>query len=279
MRLIIAVFLLFFNNVVLGGSSMRDYFYISIEASGLHASVEINGFEAIAHDEGFSLVSSSPIDYWLSNEANSIVVDIEPLTNGEKISGDLSIEIFKHDPKYDVPTPGVSYWKFDLSNEPDVIGKVPVFKKTSELLIKHTLGSQLWSDAEVVKNVSTSDKKEILSLIQTLETAILSKNTKLIINSFEYKIAEDARINKKTLSAAKELAENEFSGMFSGGDFEIPRKFSTEIMHLKKSADSKILSVVDLDRKSALQFVIDDEYEISIDIYVSKINGEWKIVR
>ena len=278
MNLKIFVFFLFLSQSVFGVSPMRDLFYISIDASNLHASIKINGFEAISHTEGFSMSANSPVDLWLAEKSNKVGIVVDTINKEQKIVGELIVEIFKHDPSSETPAVGTSYFRFVLSEQKDVVGSLYRYEKEYDVDIDHSIGSKLWSDAEVISEVSGKDKAEIAGLIVSLEKSILLGKADGVADILAYKVAEDARIEKKSYDKALELVKKEFSGLSASGDLGVHRPFSEDIMSLKRVAQGKVFHVKGLQESPALQLEIDD-FEIFIEVYVAKIDGKWQIVR
>lgn len=278
MKLHAVIFFLFLSQSVFGVSPMRDLFYISIDARNLHASIKINGFEAITHDEGFSMSANSPVDFWLAEKSNRVDIVIDSMSKDQKIAGELIVEIFKHDRLSETPAVGTSYFRFVLSEQKEDVGTLYKYEKSYDVDIGHSLGSMLWNEAETISEISRKDKKEIAELIVALEKSILTGNTDKIASILAYKVSEDALIENKPYAKALSLLKKEFSGLEASGNLDVHRSFSAEVMSLEGIAEGKVFSVNDLQEGPAIQLMMDD-FEVFIQIYVSKINGRWTIVR
>jgi|GEM_PF-1861569 len=255
---------------------LPDYYFLSVEAVNIHATVTLNGAPLVVHKDGTGLTVDKPVTTWLMPGKNKLEVNLNPLPNEPSIRGSIKVSIFLHDPSSDSPTPSKVYADV-LYPTGDVDENSAAFSKKVEFNFTDEVITNLWRDAKTLTGISDGDKKIIFDIVENLRNSLLSKDTSEATNLQIYKIQEDALAENKDFKKIISVTNSTYQWLSQQKGLT-SNTVSLEDIRLKLLADNKVVYVSKANGDNVLQLESDDLF-FEIPIYMAKINGEWKLVR
>lgn len=259
-----------------GDRMQTEYYFLSIKAEGLHATVKFNNLPLIIHNEGVELTTEKMVTSWLMDNLNMITIDIAALPEQEKITGTLHISLFLHDNSAEAPTSKEVLAELTYPDPDNQVER----ETTDSLMVEfqYTKGvmTQLWKQAPPIQTLTNSDKQTIHSLIIDLQKALITDGSKAAALQ-QYKIQEDALAERKDPKKIQTATETTYKWLASQPDVKaLP--LSVEDMIYTIGGRNNVIFVSRPNFENALQLESEDLF-FEVPIYVGKIEGQWTLVR
>lgn len=281
-KLYIFLILLIFNMehvMAKENSEHTTYYFLSVTSKDVIAEIGVNGAPIIKDIDGEGIITAEPVATWLIHGENKLTIKLTPLAANKNNENNpkITIKIFEHDPDFTAPTPKEILAQFEyppIKTEKNI--NLPLAENVKFNIIK-SIGTKLWNEASEVKEILQNDKQEILMVLKSLEESLVSKNISEAIKLQKYKITDDSIAENKSIEQLESAATkgykwlNEQSGLTAN-------KITLDSAIFTLCCNNKVVYVTRKNGEEAIQLESDDLY-FDIAIYLSKINGEWIIVR
>jgi len=252
-----------------------DYYYLSVKTRDVKSAIKINGAPLIQDIEGEGIITSEPVNTWLTVGKNTLSIEMNLLN--EKSSPSVEVQLFLHDPSSPTPAPKKILAEFYY---PPRDNKQKEKLPYSELILfdfRNDVGTNLWKEADKLSNILENDKKEIIQLINNLEQSLLNKDIISAINIQKYKILDDALSEKKPFEQLENATKKSYEWLNKQTGL-ISNNITLENSAFAVCCNNMVVFVSRINGDDAIQLESDDLY-FDIAIYVSKIKGKWVIVR
>lgn len=283
MRILLLSFfsvLMFFSNSSFseGLGSMANIFYAEVEVTNVHFSMRINGVELAKLKNKQKYLVELPITSWIKNGENEFSVDVFSLPEEDKIRGNISVDIYLHDESSEYPKSKETYLTYRFPNaESKKNDNDSFYSESNKFNVAESTPTKLWSEASQISSLSEKDKTEIVGLINDLGEYVVDGESKKITGILEYKIQEEAFMRGVDFSQSLKVAQNSFDMLRKHGSLELNR------LHLADTrfdmvGGEKIVYVSAVSGKEALSLSLGENL-VEIPIYISNLNGRWRIVR
>jgi len=136
-----------------------------------------------------------------------------------------------------------------------------------------------WQDAEVVDNSDPAVIQDCFSVISDLHQALSAKDFTTVSNMLSLKTQEMANAYYIPIDERIADQENFFNEIFSDSQFEM-EAFNNGNLTIIPMAQNRLFLVQQNDGNAAIESKeLSEGYCFTLPIYVSKIDGVWKIVR
>ncbi|WNO08054.1 hypothetical protein [Teredinibacter sp. KSP-S5-2] len=253
---------------------MQNHYFIYIDVVDAAVEVKING-ASIEKEKRGSINTTKPVNKWIRSGENTLELSLAALKKQDSISGRAEIMVYLHDNAEDFPTPKVVLAKVLFPNE-EYKGE-KTYKTTVTFELADSVPALVMDQAEEVPELSAADTDEIVLLIEGLRTALTSGDYKKAVELQKYKIEEDARIDGKKPEDLYKVAEETFQ-MIGKEQNLVSQPFDNESMVTEAIWNGKMYKISRNDGEEAIT-IDSDDLSFAIPIFVSKISGQWKIVR
>lgn len=253
------------------------YYSLSYRMNSIVASIELNGIVlAEASKDAFRSGVATDLNLWIMPGENTLKIKLLKRFKKGKQNSDPKISVnIRFGQAGQSTEEGKDIVSFTLPESEEEKISFP-FEKEIKFTLESVPPSQLWDQAEIITLDETS-KKEILRLIQSLHGALNSGNAKVFLSLTEFKMNDmpKAMYAKDESNKEKnEKATSEFLKAMKGKLEKIPAHLSFKLI-----ANDKIISVTDKSRGDIIKTKPSKAGFFKMAIYVSKINGEWTLVR
>ena len=252
-----------------------EYYFLSVNATGLNAAIKINDLPVIILNEGTELMTEKMVASWLMNGENCLSAALIALPEQEQIQGKIKATLFLHDNTKEEPTPQkilaeIVYPIPSLDNKPAKKASI------SQTFNFHRATTRVWQEAENIANLSEKDKSEIKLLINELQYA-LTHDTKKAITLQNYKITEDALAEGKSPDQVIKATEVTYNWLAEQQNVT-PIKIEEKDLRYTIGGNNNVVFVSQSNLNHALQLENDDLF-FEIPIYAAKINSTWTLAR
>ncbi|MEJ2395194.1 MAG: hypothetical protein P8045_12080, partial [Candidatus Thiodiazotropha sp.] len=139
------------------------------------------------------------------------------------------------------------------------------------------LKAELWREAETLSVITESDKSEILSLVDGLGKAIVKGDIDKAIELQKYKIKDDALVEGNSSEDIEQALRANYAWLKDQEGIELRTYNPREIVY-SLMANNRVVKLTKSAGEEVLQIESSD-LSIEVPVFVSKINGVWKIVR
>jgi len=247
--------------------------YVKVEMKGAIANISINEIPFIKNLETDGFITTEPVNMWLKNGENTLSITVYPYEESNSYSPVVSATIFVHDEKQDIPTPLKTLATIQFTPEQE--DKYPT-TKSIKFNIDNAITTKLWNDAEVIKNINSQDKSQMINIADKLAEAILN-NTEQAIQLQLFKIQDDALAEGKTVERLTEVATKSYEWLRSQKDLKIDGIDSSK-MKFNICGNNRLVNMMRDNNEEAVILESDEMY-FDVGLYFAKINGNWAIVR
>lgn len=249
---------------------------------GVAVCAGINGSTTLVDDTGEGKSFYRPINEWILPEKNLLTgLVFQPpggaLPDGSAAGGPgayvhLELLLAGADglPNTAVPALGEFHWS---GAGPITVLPAPVIVPT---VMQGAVNTRLWSEAEVVETLEDTDRTTIVALVNELMQALANQSTSLVLELLDYRFDDEARARAQDASALKSSAMNLVQN-FAGFE-QLPRPLVADVSLFTPAAAGRAWHVQRGWMKPSIVFENDDQ-ELSIEVYASRINGRWVISR
>ena len=255
---------------------MPNRYYVNIDASDVRFSLKINGVQIASLDKGERFITEKPISLWVAADKNIFSVDLISLPEEDVVRGKLHVEIFLHDETSEHPKAKKTYLSYGYPHPK--IGEVKnTFSESVGFQVKELVPTKVWTDSEIVNELSKADKVEIFELLTAFSERVINKDIDGLVKYLDYKVHDEARVNGVDFSASLNIAKRNFSVLskYAGLGKE---PFKLEDIEFSIVGEGRLVYVKNISGKVLLRFALGGNF-LDIPVYVAMIKGKWAIVR
>lgn len=255
---------------------MPDYYFLSVEANNVLATVKLNDAPVVVHDSGAGISMEKPVFTWLAPRENTLSVSLVALPGEEKIRGEIKVSLFLHDNTADVPTAKevLASIVYPADNDP---GDVASYEKAENFDFSSKIQLRVWQDTPKIDSLKDSDRADILSLLQKLQAALVSGDAETATLLQRYKIDEDALAEDKDVSTIIDITKSNYQWLASQGALKSP-VLSLDNLTFSIVGKNQMIYVTDKRGGHPIQLESEDMF-FEIPVFMGKVNGSWTIVR
>lgn len=267
--------LLLANDAIGKGSRSMELYYLHLETKNAIVTVLLNDAPIVKSNELDSISTVEPINTWLLDAHNSLSLKIEkPSDDGKEYLPSISASIFLHDDASETPKPKeilvtVEFSGDTESNYPATISK--------EINATFSVGTKLWREATPVSSLTDTDKKTIISLVNAFSNSLYTSDIMQAIKLQQYKIEDDAIAENKPVTQIENAVKTNYHWLSEQKGI-VSHPLSVDTATFSACYDNRLIYIQRINGDEAVMLESDDLY-FDVPIYVSKINGEWNIVR
>jgi hypothetical protein len=274
------IFVMFFMMSPVSGAkeqvTLPDLYFLAVNSKSIHTTVLFNDVPLVDVKEGESIMSEIPVTGWLLPGDNTLKIIARAAPGAERITGEVSAAVYHHDNSSDVPKPLETYATIKFpAEESDLEKKAQSVEVTFDF--SEELKAELWREAETLSVITESDKSEILSLVDGLGKAIVKGDIDKAIELQKYKIKDDALIEGNSSEEIEQALRANYAWLKDQKGIELRTYNPREIVY-SLMAKNRVVKLTKSAGEEVLQIESSD-LSIEVPVFVSKINGVWKIVR
>jgi len=223
-------------------------------------------------------LSCADIHYWLMPGENHITIAIEDAPNviNEGLNPLYACSLHGMT-SLGIPDDHNCLWKIeilDLEDEPPL--SLHYKFNFSHLQVP---SSDLWSKAEAMSILPEAEQNQIVSLKENLVSAFKAGDTEKVMGLYQYVIYEEASMNNKELDESLTLVEEEFSFLSEMTQQGHVKFEQTDEYYFNHLAGNRVIQLCSDSGGPAIKMIDDAGDSIGLNIYASKIEGEWNLVR
>lgn len=255
-------------------------YYLSIKAEKVAFRISLNDVPIASDDHGRGFNADKPLNAWIHPTSNELRVDVLwpeeiPFQPGE---GKLSFQLFIHDNVSESPRPAQVLASFSWPLE-DVPEGYP-FTKRIPLPGEFPLPTLVWGEAEKLTGLAQGDKNAIIRLLEDYRKSLLGKDASAVYRFTKYKSQELARADFHTdMTEIEAIDLGQINWMLGfQEEIEVPRLPASDRMEFDLVAHNQLVHVYRRGGGPALQ-IIGDLADFGFDVYVARVEGEWRVVR
>jgi len=253
-------------------------YYLSVRWTHAASSVAVNGVPLVVDAAGGGIATDVPINLWLPPGENELSVFLRWPTHAPYEAGVAAGEAhaYLHDPSADVPTPALTLARFEWP--PPVGPEVYPFTIRLPMPIKEPPPSEVWDQAEVLKELSEADRGALESLAADLIGGVRAGDAPRAFDLQEYKWRETARAEYKDFERVRKagLEQLEWLAQRPGLRAE---PLSTEDLVFDLAAGGRVALVTRSDARSPVLLEDDEGLVFELPIYAARLKGRWTLVR
>ena len=246
---------------------------LSVQSTGVAVAFGVNGSGLITDGTGEGVTTSLSVCEWIMPGANALsgIIYLPP---GKTSTDDakVSAKILRTD-EWGEPVAGAEPLAvFEWAASASARYPLPVtiaFESAEES------PASLWKDAEAVKKLSDSDKKDILEQVDGFRLAMMSGDAGRAFELSASKYKDMVAIYKATPEAYKKALERQVK--FIAQAPEKPKKLELEHAAFALIAGGRVV-MVSAGNRPAITLSTED-FDIEISVYCAKIDGSWVICR
>lgn len=255
-----------------------EHYYLSVKTRDIKSIIGINNAPLIQDNEGEGIITSEPVSTWLTQGENRLTLKLSQLgTDNIKLSPSVEIQLFLHDSASTAPTPKTILAEYYYPPREDKSNDELPISLSLPFNFNTKIGTKLWKEAENLHTISTGDKDEIITLINKLESSLLTKDISSTIDIQKYKIIDDALAEHKTVEQLEKATKKSYQWLNEQSGLAV-NKISKKEANFIICCNNQAVHVSRNNGTDAIQLESDDLY-FDVSIYVSKINEKWTIVR
>ena len=256
----------------------NTYYYLSLQCKGVVCSIELNGVVIVEDKTGNGINADIPVNAWIMPSGNVLTMNVYA-----EISEDnhLETKLYIHDNESMRPTPKVTLVETSYPVEPIGILPLTIPLPILDEKLEYIPETKLWSEAEQIEELSDQDKTELLSLAESVRQTMDKKDAAGTYQLLRYRFDDMARADYHSPEKIKEVAIKQYEWVFDEASSETTsEQLTIENAKFKIAADNKLALLHHETGREAVVFTDPINQDITaIDIFASKINGEWVITR
>lgn len=255
---------------------MNKLYYLAVDAVNVQAEVRLNGAPMFVHRNATSISQEKPAQNWLVKGDNFLSVKLFAIDGDDKISGGISVHLYEHDADSEFPTPKRSFLKMDYPDKEKPVAK-SAFEIVEKFEFPDELSGNLWGAVNRIETLDPEDEISILKLVEALQGALVKGNSKVAVELQEFKLKDDALLQGKDLQKLKSITEMNYKMLHN---FESLKASPVTLEEFKFDviAENKVVYVLRSNGENAVHIESDDMV-FEIPVFVSKVEGQWAIVR
>jgi hypothetical protein len=145
--------------------------------------------------------------------------------------------------------------------------------------VKSPFGKWIWQDGERIQEISPDDVLACGNVAKKVYAALSQKDLAALLPMLELKTAEMARAFYVPGQERRQDQEQFFKGVFGDSQF-VMEPLKTEELELVPMGENRLFLLRHQGGAPALESKeLSEGYCFTLPVYLSKIKGEWKIVR
>jgi hypothetical protein len=257
-------------------NNMTDIYFLVVNSNNIYATVLLNDVPLVDLKDGSSIMNEIPVAGWLMPGSNALKIIARAKPEVDRITAEISASIYLHDSTSDVPKPLKTVATIKFSGEDSDFEKN---EESVEITFEFSgeVKAKLWSEAETLSTISEKDKSVIISLVDGLGKAIINGEIDRAIDLQSYKIMDDALIEGSTPEEIEQAIKANYTWLKGQKGIELHKYNQREIEYTFMDKN-KVVKLTRDGGEEILQLESSDLF-FEIPVFVSKINGVWKIVR
>lgn len=256
---------------------------LKLSTAGLTAIFGVNGAPLLVDSTGAGLRSAWPVNPWLKPRGNALTIYLA------KPSAAPSVII----PPPDLPEVDVHAQLFTVApNLPtnEIDRMLATFDRTAAdptpLPVNRAIAfditapppTELWKDAEPIKELANADRDQLRMLVQKHADAIQARNLDDLSALLEYRTKDCALANGQEPEHMREVIRRQYTQeMFSQPSLQIDGALADKLT-FRLIAGGQVVWMYQSLAKPAL-VVNSPTTQFTLQIYAAKIRGIWRIVR
>jgi hypothetical protein len=273
------ILLLTFSSVQSGdmeNNSMTELYYLSVNAKNIHATVLLNEVPLVDLKDGSNIITEVPIGGWLIPGHNNLEILVKALPESDTILGEITVGVFQHDHTFDVPTAKKIYATLNFPNKDSNLKQLEE-RVGLDFEFNEKLSTKLWEDAQIINGLSEKDKSIIMELVNQLGDAVVTGDIDKAISLQQYKIKDDSLAEGSDPAEIQNVLKTNYSWLKSQEGIKlIPYRESEQTFSIM--GKNKVVKITDNNYNEILRLE-SDELMFEIPVFVSRIDGNWLIVR
>jgi hypothetical protein len=145
--------------------------------------------------------------------------------------------------------------------------------------VKSPFGRWVWEDAERIQEITADEVFSCGNLLKKVHDALSQKNLKALLPMLQLKTTEMARAFYVAEQERRQDQEQFFKEVFNDSQFAM-EPLKTDDLELVAMGENRVFLLRHQGGAPALESKeLSEGYCFTLPVYLSKINGEWKIVR
>ncbi len=271
---------------------MADLYYLSMRSNAVCCVLGVNDVPLVVDSDGEGYVTDVPILLWLKPGENRLTAYLtwpDGVTY-EPGKAELEASAYLHDPSQEAPTPldTLASFSWPLPGVPEAYP----FPFERPFVVSRPIATELWDRAEEIEELTDEDKREIVALVEKLRAAIDAKDAGGAYALQEFKYTEDAVAEGKPPERTREAVIEQYQWLFEqehvrSDPLKLPQAQFRIVAGGQVVAVSRPNNVSAISIEQRIPAPPDEEGEeafeeglaFGIDVYVSRIDGVWTIVR
>ena len=256
---------------------MEPLYFLTVRSKEAATVTSINDVPLVSDSAAEGVVTDQPLNLWLMPGENVLSVFLRWPRTKEYVPGkaEADAHVYLHDAAQDVPTPAATLaratWPLKVGPEfyPSTI-RLP-------FILKAPLPTTLWSEAEVVKELTDADRRAIRTLAQNVADACKARDVARIIDLQLYKWEDMARAEYKDFARVRGAAVKQFEWLFTRPALKVLPLHDGLTADLAAGGRLALLKHPEGRNPVILEDGADNVIEFPI--YAARIKGTWKLVR
>ncbi|MCF7918855.1 MAG: hypothetical protein K9N06_02955 [Candidatus Cloacimonetes bacterium] len=267
-----------------------EYYYLFICCNKLNLLAGINGAWLFRDFSGKFSSIHEPVNLWLLPETNYINIDYFQLNESllKKGKAEIEIKLFRADTsKPESLESAEEYYKFAWKSN-DYSPIIPqIMKIPLNLQLPGIVQYDIWEKAEDLTDLnlnkheeeySQTDVNEIYQLLRNYISGIIAGDIDTLLSLQEFKFREESKSRFKKFNDVQENIRGQYAKM-AGSKLREWNELSKDNISFRKIYGNKILEINKNVNQYPVSVVIDDEILLEVPIYLSRLSGNWIIVR
>ncbi len=245
---------------------------------GLTGRLFINDVEIHQFSPDQSLVSCDNIQNWLMPGENKLVISITAAPEHCPVGGQSLYECSLHGMTHpSIPDDTNCLWevKIDSLIEPPPVSQYYSFEFTS----LQVPTSSLWKKAEVMEILDPHDRENILVLQNALLNAFEVGDVKQVMDIYRYVVEEEASMRNADVRDSTQMVEEEISFLADLKKQGLIEFIKEDDVYFNQLVGNRVVQLCSERGGSPLTIRSSDGENIQLNLYASRINGDWNLVR
>lgn len=266
-------------------SPITDVFvmhYLEVTTYGLHAEIGVNGVPLVTDEIGEGLQTMMPVNEFLRRGPNVLTARID-LPPGAAEAGVPDAEIVAKLCLADPTAVGrpkaatvLAEFRWPSSGLPEQSVLPRTFSEPFDLPNAPDL--RLWSESEALQELTSSDKDDIVSVVECFREAIVAGKHEDAYALTEIKFEDEIRANGGDPEQLRSTVMEQFGWLSTQASGDSDRVTSAN-REFHVCGDNRMVHVAQPDSPNAFDIIGAAGMKASVRVYVARVSGEWAIVR
>jgi hypothetical protein len=255
------------------------YYRFSVTHHGFSIELRVNDIIIDTDPAGTFRNRSFVNNQFIVDGKNTLKLSLGLTGNPPQIPQDLTLTCMVHELGADqldgknLPAPLVAL-EFPGSQPPSFPATL-----TAAFDVKSPFGRWVWEDAERIQETTADEVFACASVLKKVHTSLSQKDLPGLLPMLELKTAEMARAFYVPGQERAQDQEQFFKEVFNDSQFAM-EQLKTDDLELVPMGENRVFLLRHQGVAPALESKeLSEGYCFTLPVYLSKINGEWKIVR